>query len=267
MVCPAKINLFLAVGPPDAAGYHPLRTVFQTISLSDEMRISPARVDSFECDWEGMPQENTVTKAWRLAREYIDLPTIAVTLLKRIPIESGLGGGSSDAAGLLHALVRLTKGKLSHANALEIASAVGADVAFFLTGGLARATGYGEKIEPLRDLPETPVVVAKPDCGVSTVDAYKNLDQKPRVWREFVDDPLALHNDFHDVAPALSLSLVDALSGFGATAAQMTGSGSAVFGLFASDEAAHAAAAALTSRGIHAWSCRTVRSQEVPWMS
>jgi len=99
--CPAKINEFLAVGPRDARGYHPIRTILQAVGLFDELTISDeTEKDTFTCNWD-LPERNTITKAWTLGKELAPLPPLSVTLEKRIPIQGGLGGGSSDAAGFL----------------------------------------------------------------------------------------------------------------------------------------------------------------------
>jgi 4-diphosphocytidyl-2-C-methyl-D-erythritol kinase len=99
--CPAKVNTFLSVGPRDARGYHPLRTVFQAVGLFDEVSISTAPHDEIDCDWDGLPTENTLTKSLRLLRELAPIPPLHITLKKRIPSQAGLGGGSSDAAGVI----------------------------------------------------------------------------------------------------------------------------------------------------------------------
>lgn len=240
--CPAKINTFLSVGPPDASGYHPIRTVFQAIGLFDVLRISDEsdthRVTS---DWLGMPANNTVSKTLRLLDELIPHLPLHVHVCKAIPAQSGLGGGSSDAAGLLRAVSRFVQAPLPEASLFDIALAVGADVPFFLTGGLARAEGYGEQLTPLPDAPIRWVVIAKPDAGVSTATAYAKLDAAPEPWRAFPGRESAVHNDFERVAPPESLRLIAALRGAGALGATLCGSGSAAFGLFETRDAAEAA--------------------------
>lgn len=267
VICPAKVNLFLSVGDKDETGYHPIRTIFQTVSLADELEIGTSSKDSFECDAAFVPEENTVTKAWRLSREYVDLPRLAIKLQKRIPAQSGLAGGSSDAAGLLAALVKLTGGALSYENALEVAAAVGSDVPFFLKGGKARATGYGEKLESLEDPATQWLVIAMPEKGVSTIEAYRRLDAHPRELRDFPSHCRDSTNDFELVAPQDSLHLILQLKNSGAEFARLSGSGSAVFGFFDCRATAERVAAEMQSSTVRTWSCRTVSSKEIPWMS
>ena len=234
--CPAKINVFLAVGPPDARGWHPLRTVFQAIDLADTLTVEPAARDEIAFSVPGIPPKNTVTEALRLLRERIDVPPLRIHVEKRIPAESGLGGGSSDAAGLLRLLGE------GRDDLGEIALAVGADVSFFLVGGRARAEGYGEILTPLPDLPERWLVLARPDEGCPTPTMFRRLDERTREFREFPEGD-ALYNDFERVAPCESLDLVERLLVHGADDAALTGSGSVVFGRFASRSAAAEAAA------------------------
>ena len=237
--CPAKINTFLSVGPPDAIGYHPVRTVFQAVDLCDELLLENADDDAFVCDWPLIPADNTVTKAWRLAREYVGLPRLRVTLNKRIPAESGLGGGSSDAAGLLRGLVRLTKGRFLPENAAEVARAVGSDVPFFLVGGSAKGEGYGDILTSLPDGPTRHFVIVRPEVGVSTPSAYRALDARARAWREFPTDPTSeMFNDFEPVAPPECRQAASDLKDVGAMNTLLCGSGSAVFGLFADEDQA-----------------------------
>ncbi|MBS1713861.1 MAG: 4-(cytidine 5'-diphospho)-2-C-methyl-D-erythritol kinase [Armatimonadetes bacterium] len=267
VTCPAKVNTFLSVGPPDVTGYHPLRTVFQAISLCDDLLMEASETDGFQCDWPGMPLENTVTRAWRLAKEYVSLPNVMVSLTKRIPAESGLGGGSSDAAGLLRGFVRLTKGRFTLENAAEVAAAVGSDVPFFLVGGRAQGRGYGADLTPLPDVAPKHMVVTRPEQGVSTPAAYRALDEKPRPWRDFDASPDALYNDFESVAPVACRDSACALRALGATGTLLCGSGSAVFGLFPSAEAADEAEKGLERDGLSAWTCRTLTREESLWTS
>ncbi len=266
--CPAKVNLFLAVGPPDPSGYHPIRTVFQAVALFDDLEATLAEADSFSCDSSDVPAENTVTRAWRLAAEYVGLPKLAVKLTKRIPAQSGLGGGSSDAAGLLRVLVRATRGRFTSENAAEVAQAVGADVPFFLVGGRARAEGYGERLTPIADAEPRPLLVVMPDACVSTGEAYAALDAQPYPWRPFVDDPWQLYNDFERVAPCVCGDLAERLHVHGASAAGLTGSGAAVFGVFEDEESARSAAVRLAGEGFErSWPVWTLSREESLWTS
>ena len=229
VTCPAKINTFLSVGPVDGAGYHPIRTIFQAVSLSDQLIMQRADEDVFVCNDESVPVENTVTRAWRLAKEYVELPKMQVTLDKNIPSMSGLGGGSSDAAGFLRGLIRMTKGRIGQKEAFEIACAVGADVPFFLVGGRAIGEGYGELLTPLPDLPRREIVIIKPDSGVSSGGAYAELDKHPRALAPIPEEPGFGSNDFESVAPTASQNLLQTLRELDVEFCSLSGSGSAVF--------------------------------------
>lgn len=239
VACSAKINTFLAVGPPDDRGWHPLRTIFQEIELADELTIEPSATGEDEVTFsiQGIPAENTVTKALRLIREYVQLPAQKIHVTKRIPAESGLGGGSSDAAAVLRTLGRDLPEKTLH----KIALGVGADVPFFLVGGRARGEGYGEKLLALPDLPLRWLVLARPAEGCSTGEMFRQLDSQTRPFRPFPESD-ELYNDFERVAPCGSLDLIERLRVHGANDAGLTGSGSVVFGRFPSADTAKMAA-------------------------
>jgi 4-diphosphocytidyl-2-C-methyl-D-erythritol kinase len=234
--CPAKINETLSVGAPDERGYHPIETVFQAVGLFDSLTISLAEEDSFTCDRE-LQGTNTVERAWNLLREYMALPPLAVTLEKRIPAESGLGGGSSDAAAFLRGANELLGRKLSPDSLFEIASAVGADVPFFLVGGRAEGRGYGEKLTPLPDGATRWLILAKPDVSCSTAAMYRRLDEVGR--------PRKVQNDFELVAPEECIELIERLHKLGSKQSGLSGSGSACFGYFASQNEADIAATKL----------------------
>lgn len=240
--CPAKVNLFLAVGPPDRRGYHPLRTIFQAIGLYDTIEISAGEgAHAVTFDDPSIPASNTLTKTLRLMSEVMPLPPLRVHVQKGIPSESGLGGGSSDAAALIRAAQRISGLTLPEGEGAGIALAVGADVPFFLVGGRARAEGYGEKLTPLEDAPREWLVIARPPVGCATGPAFARLDALTYDWRAFPSGD-ELYNDFERVAPCESLDLIERLQVHGARDAALSGSGSAVFGRF-QEEAATARAA------------------------
>jgi len=260
--CPAKVNLFLSVGRKDGRGYHPLRTVFQAIDLCDTLEIEtePA-VPGFFCDDPAVPEENTVTKAHRLLAQATNLPQVRLTLHKRIPAESGLGGGSSDAAGLLRAMGAGVGEDVLRAIALE----VGADVPFFLVGGRAQAEGYGEMITPMPDQPAEWFLVVRPDVGCPTGEMFRKLDAMQYEWRDFPQGD-ELYNDFERVAPCESLDLIERLQVHGARDAALSGSGSAVFGRFSNPSIAAAAQDALAADGYsRSWVAKTLSRNESFW--
>jgi 4-diphosphocytidyl-2-C-methyl-D-erythritol kinase len=239
--CPAKLNLFLSVGKKDHRGYHPLRSIFQAISLYDELHIERSDKLSFECDDPNVPEDNTVVRAARLMMEVADFPPVAVKLIKRIPSEAGLGGGSSDAAGIIRASKSMMSAMLPEYEKRAIAKSIGADVSFFLLGGRAKAEGYGEKLTKISS--PNPVewyLVAQPEDRCSTKKAFEKLDGLNYDWQDFPTDDI-LYNDFERIAPCGSLELIERLLVYGARDAGLTGSGSAVFGRFQTEEEAKTA--------------------------
>lgn len=261
---PAKINLFLAVGPPDTRGYHPLRTLFQAISLSDWLHIETNRTgDSITCTWPDLPADNTVSKALRLLREFGDVPPLTIRIQKEIPAQSGLGGGSSNAAGILRAVNQFAPIPFSREVLHEVATAVGADVPFFLVGGRARGEGYGEHITPMEDGPRLHLLIVRPDVSCSTPEAYRALDSHAYEWREFPHDPLETYNDFERVMPCASDDFIEVLQLYGAQRANLSGSGSAVFGLFDSEAAALTAKSRIDAHaGVRSWVCHSLSRAE-----
>jgi 4-diphosphocytidyl-2-C-methyl-D-erythritol kinase len=248
--CQAKLNLFLTVGPPDASGYHPLRSVFQSISLADRLTVETGvAAIEFLCSDPTVPKENTLSKALRLFQEYTEVPDVRITLDKRIPAQSGLGGGSSDAGRLIAILHEITGRRLSTREQREIAGAVGSDVPYFLVGGRAQIEGYGERVTPLDDPEPLPwYAVVRPPFGCSTPEMYRALDRYERPFLEFGHEPAV--NDFESVAPWGCLHLKAALLAQGAVEALLSGSGSAVFGRFGNEPAARSAAEALAGEGM-----------------
>lgn len=263
----AKVNLFLSVGPPDAAGYHPLRSVMQAIGLFDEMQITPAEQDALECNWPGMPVENTLTKTLRLIREQVPLPPIHIQLTKTIPAESGLGGGSGNAAALIRWAKRAVAHRIDDDFFFDVGRAVGADIPFFLIGGRARAEGYGERLTLLPDTKRAWLVIVRPQVGVSTGTAYRALDATPREWRDWPDlsarEPTWLYNDFERVAPCLCGEVAERLQLAGAEAALLCGSGSAVFGWCSRPEQAEDVAARIRAESLgQVWVAPTLTREE-----
>lgn len=254
--CPAKVNLFLSVGPRDARNYHPLRTVFQAVGLYDELTIVPSDQNLITSDWPDLPEENTLAKGLKLVSEIAPVPPIRIHLTKRIPAQSGLGGGSSDAAGLLRAVPYLVGASLNEPELRSVALAVGADVPFFLVGGRAKAEGYGEKLTALPDGPQQWLVIARPDTDCPTGPMFARLDGLSYEWRDFQEEP---YNDFERVAPCECLDLIELLHAFGATAAGLSGSGSAVYGIFSGKQEAEAAQARLAQKS---WLVPTLTRQE-----
>lgn len=278
----AKVNLDLRVLGVRADGYHELRTVFQTIELHDTLVCSEKPGPfTLKCRNPGVPLDagNLVWKAaaalWTALGRTGEIRDALVQIDKKIPVEAGLGGGSSDAAAALIALGRLWGG--APVTLLrEVGATIGADVPFFLSGGTALGLGRGEEIYPLVDLPPHYVVIVRPPFGVSTAEAYAWYDEDRaaglRENREFQTLPVPwpsraaqMVNDLeppvlrrHQEIGALKIQLREA----GATAAAMSGSGSAVFGLFRSRLAAERAVKPLSRNGARALVTRTLTRAE-----
>ena len=261
--CPAKVNLFLAVGKKDFRNYHPVRTILQTIDLCDEMTISPGNTSHRVLfDDPSIPPDNTVTKALRLLSEIVSLPPLTITIQKQIPPESGLGGGSSNAATIIRAAQKITGVTIPTGELMGIAEAIGMDVPFFLVGGRAKGIGYGQKVSVLEDQKPDWIVVARPNHGASTGQAYRRLDDIEYEWQDFNTED-TLYNDFERVASEDSLSLIQNLKDLGAKDAALSGSGSAVFGRFPTMEGAHKAKGALLHKGVpKSWIAKTLTRSE-----
>jgi 4-diphosphocytidyl-2-C-methyl-D-erythritol kinase len=278
----AKVNLDLRVLGVRADGYHELRTVFQTIELHDTLVCSEKPGPfTLKCRNPGVPLDasNLVWKAaaalWTALGRGGEIRDAVVQIDKKVPVEAGLGGGSSDAAAALIALGRLWGG--APVTLLrEVGATIGSDVPFFLSGGTALGLGRGEEIYPLVDLPPHYVVIVRPPFGVSTAEAYAWYDEDRaaglRENREFQTLPVPwpsraaqMVNDLeppvlrrHQEIGVFKMQLREA----GATAAAMSGSGSAVFGLFRSRLAAERAAKRLSRNGARALVTRTLTRAE-----
>lgn len=267
----AKINVDLRILGVRPDGFHDLRTVFQTLALQDDITFT-RRAGPFviECDDPVLPTDrrNLIWKAasllWRtVGRRRGDIPRdVVVALRKRIPMEAGLGGGSANAAIALLGLARLWELDVDLPTISRLGARLGADIPFFLVGGTALGLGRGDDIYPLTDLPRTHVVLVKPPFGVSTVEAYGWYDSEPRkISRDPArrphpaNWPLWAANLRNDLEPAVVRHhptigrIKQALLDAGAAVAAMSGSGSAVFGLFDRLDAARRTAADLSRPG------------------
>lgn len=274
----AKVNLDLRVVGTLPDGYHEVRTVLQSIQLHDTLDIAVTRGPLvIDCDAPGVPTDarNLVWKAVALLHETFrrrrGLPSgLRIRLHKRIPAEAGLGGGSSDAAATLLGVTRLWQLEADLPTLHRLGARLGADVPFFLAGGTAVGLGRGDDISPLVELPPSALVVAKPAFGVSTAEAYRWYDEDgpertPRARRRALDGwpawAVDLRNDLEMPVvrrhPRIRHGIM-ALARLGARHAAMSGSGSAVFGVFDNDEAAARAQAWLAGRGWWATATRTV---------
>lgn len=281
----AKINWSLQVVGKRDDGYHEIDTVLQAISLHDTITVTTTGDADIHlsCDDRSIPadENNLVWRAASAFRKHHGISKgVKIRLIKRVPSEAGLGGGSSDAAATLLALSHLWQIETSADELNQLAEGLGSDVPFFLHGGTARATGRGEVIQSLDDAPEQHLLIIKPTAKVSTATAYKSLNapaltssnSKPILFRSQPGDSSAsfdlnaLHNDFEAVILQLEPEIgraKNALVRAGAKAAMLSGSGSAVFGIFENQDAQERAIQAIElETGWRAFPCKTVgRSQ------
>jgi 4-diphosphocytidyl-2-C-methyl-D-erythritol kinase len=253
----AKINLTLGILGIRADGYHEVRTTLQSVALHDTLTLAPDRGPlRLECDDRRCPTgpDNLIWRAAenlaRAARRRGALENVRIVLRKRIPLEAGLGGGSSDAAAAIRGLASIWRIE-DRRDVLEQAAAeTGSDVPYFLEGGTALGLERGDLIFPLMDAPGRAVVIVVPEFGVSTQDAYRWFDETsarrmpPRPGGRPARE--TRNNDLQDVVavrhPQIA-NFIATLGRRGALQAAMSGSGSAVFGLFASSTLAKRAAA------------------------
>jgi 4-diphosphocytidyl-2-C-methyl-D-erythritol kinase len=256
----AKINLILRVLGKRRDGYHTLETVFQTVDLHDELTLRFFPADHFHLilnigDSDIPPDSsNLIYRACHLFHDaYSFSGRVEVDIVKRIPLQAGLGGGSSNAATILIALSRHFGWPLSRAELLKLARKLGSDVPFFLYGGTALGTGRGEKIRQLPDWPGLPVLLVHSEYPSSTPAVYRafddanlltqprdsikiHFDQRPESLRELVS---LIENDLERVVFALNPeldSIKKQLAETGAVTVSLTGSGSTLFALYDSVE-------------------------------
>jgi 4-diphosphocytidyl-2-C-methyl-D-erythritol kinase len=281
----AKINWGLRIMGRRPDDYHELHTIFQTITLHDELTFTPRTDTHIElvCDAPDIPIDgsNLIQRAAAALRESYDVRRGAhIELTKRIPVGGGLGGGSTDAAVALIALAHLWQIETASAELAAIGARLGADVPFFFTGGRALGTGRGTEISPLADHPKTRLIVVTPGVKIDTANAYKALSA-PALTKDYRPGKLPvsrmeaiadralteeLTNDFAPVVFRLQPEIeraYDALRRAGASAAALTGSGASVFGVFDSEQAQASAQAALGNEaGWQVCACTTLARGE-----
>lgn len=256
----AKLNLTLDVLGKREDGYHDLQSVMQTISIRDDVEIDIGTGKPWKllCSVEGIPTDET-NLAWKAAKVYCDTMAkdpdgLEIRILKRIPSGAGMGGGSADAAAVLRALNRHYGEPLSILALAELGAQVGSDVPFCVLCGTAMVEGRGERLRRLPNMPDCIFVVVKPDFSVSTPELYKKIDsvaiaRRPdnkAMERALLAGDLAevvenIYNVFDPVVTEdhLELNYIKSLfHQYGAVGYQMTGSGSAVFGIVSEFEVA-----------------------------
>lgn len=251
----AKLNLGLNIVEKRPDGYHNLETVFVPIPLYDALEINQMdesfpsenacdiKITGNKIDCED--KDNIVVKAYNLIASTYDIPRVHIHLYKNIPSQAGLGGGSSDAAYMLKALNECFNLNISKEKLQEYAASLGADCAFFIDSEPAFATGIGSCLSPIdmgTTLTDCHVIIIKPSIAISTKSAYAHIHphHPDKCCRDIINQPMEtwkheLTNDFEEQAfkdyPELQ-NIKNNLYEHGAIYAQMSGSGSAMFGIF-----------------------------------
>ena len=265
VLAPAKLNLFLDITGKRSDGYHLVNMIMQSISLYDEVTVSLHEGDiRVSCTDETIPCDESNT-AYRAAAAFFratrqDQAGAVIRIKKRIPSQAGMAGGSTDAAAVLFGLNALCDAPLSTDELLELAEEIGADVPFCLCGGTMTAGGIGTILSPLPALPDCCFVIVKPEFSVSTKEAYEASDRlgydKP-VSPEHITSGICggnldeigkwMYNKFEAVSGMEEISAIkQVMTKHGALGACMTGSGSAVFGLFDDEDLAEECKSALS---------------------
>lgn len=277
----AKINWTLDVLGKREDGYHELRSVMQTIALCDTIRFTLDESETpgsirFTCDVPALrTEDNLAVRAAHLLRRLAgrDVPTVRIELNKHIPVQAGLGGGSSDAAAVLKTLNILWNLGLGTYELERAAAELGSDVPFFIHGGTALIEGRGERVTTLPDAEQLWLVVVKPNIGISTPAVFRALTPEhygrgcsseavTSAIRAGAQVPFErLHNDLepgvlrnvHKVARAH-----DALCGAGADTVLMSGSGASLFAPFRDLDSAARVYASVAATGLAAWLTHTL---------
>ncbi|MBC8586145.1 4-(cytidine 5'-diphospho)-2-C-methyl-D-erythritol kinase [Youxingia wuxianensis] len=249
---PGKINLSLDITGIREDGYHNIDTIMQSIDLGDTVTIS--KMDSpgvfISCDRPRVPcdESNYAHIAARMFFDEFHIPSqgIAIDIQKRIPIQAGLAGGSADAAGVLVGLNTLFDVNADEQTLCQLGVKVSADVPFCIVGGTQHATGIGNQFNRLPDLPKCYLVIAKPTMGISTKDSYRRYDKygaehspdieyliKQLHIGNLKDLASSMYNVLEEVADVEDIHIIrNKMIGTGALGSLMSGSGSAVFGIF-----------------------------------
>lgn len=262
---PAKINLHLSVIGPREDGYHNLESLFQAVSLYDDIIIRSLKDDDvrLESKLQLSPNEEICCKAARLFKAYTGQDCgVSIKIVKRIPLGAGLGGGSSDAALVLKALNLLWNMGLEDKELFSLGEKIGSDVPFFLGSACAKVTGRGEILEPIEARTDYSILLVYPGFSVSTKEAFKWLAEDHGYreadgnsfissYKERNPDSWGFYNAFSGVLLKrfpVYREIIPQLYSFGAKYANISGSGSCLFGVFSSPETASAACKLLKKR-------------------
>lgn len=263
----AKINLGLDIVGTRNDGYHLLKTVMQSVSLYDIITLEKSDKISVKCSDEMLPcgEQNLAFKAAKLFFEETKIVGgVKISIEKNIPSQAGLGGGSADAAGTIFALNKLYNTDLSDERLCEIGEKVGSDVPFCIVGGTKLCEGIGEKLTSLKPVSDMKIVISKGSDGISTIEAYKTYDKLQGIKHPDIDMLVnAINNGekFYSLCGNVLeltafLATVDEIKEtmieLGAENSVMTGSGSAVFGIFDNEKLAEKCCENLKKSGLFA---------------
>lgn len=275
----AKINLTLDISGRRADGYHEIETIMHTISLCDIVTVKPSRRAGvlLRCNLPYVPcdQRNIAYQAALLFFEALGRRgAVSIDLRKRIPVGAGMAGGSADAAAVLRLLNQGYGRPFSLEKLKKIGLRLGADVPFCLEGGCRLACGIGEILSPASPLPDCALAVVKPRFSISTKKLYEKIDQAPLQGRPDTSAMLEAlaQGDLAQIGRLLANAMEgaalperpqieeirQALLASGALGARMTGSGSAVYGIFAQEHQARTALKKLAFPGVQTWVARPI---------
>lgn len=285
-VAPAKLNLALAVGPPEPSGMHPISSWMVTVDLVDDLelvRLPHGSLSRYAIEWHPEARRRSQID-WSVSKDLAVRAHLAIERLvgsalpvqmrlrKRIPVGGGLGGGSADAAAAIRAIDRLFSLGLDEAAKRRIAADLGSDVVFLLDGGSAIVEGLGDRIEPTPAVPDLHAVILMPEFGCPTGAIYRRFDESApasldasRV-RRLAEGRLAAEGPFNDLAAAAFLEhpplarISQEMSAIAERPTQLSGSGSSLFVLC--DDPLHARALATTAEeqlGLPTAAVRSVR--------
>lgn len=278
-LAPAKLNLTLEVGEKQADGYHAVQSVMSCAALYDEVTLESGTSGgiSMTCDCPGLPLDDTnlCLRAAKLFFKKTGIPCdgLHIDLIKRIPMQSGLGGGSADAAAVLRGLRKLYRPEMMIKDLERMAAELGSDVPFCVRSVTAMVRGRGEQLLKLPKLPLCWFVICKPEFSFSTAEMYAKLDEKEPVssidtlglikaleYQDMQEISDRLGNCFEGVLEESSeiFAIKNRLLVLGARNACMSGSGSAVYGLFTREDEAKAAAAELQKAYPQTWFAESV---------
>jgi len=278
VLAPAKLNLTLEVLSRRGDGYHEIRSVVQTISLCDRLAFQPGRRMSYKCDSDGwLAKKSLVSKAAALLKDESGCTEgAAIELSKKIPLLSGLGGDSSDAAAVLTGLNLLWRLEYPPGELARLAGQLGSDVAFFLTGGTALMQGRGEEVSPLPSMPEAWVVLLLPDvprAAGKTGRLYSALSEEHYSQGQATEDMVILltrgdrlpSQSLYNVFDNVACDAFEGLDGFrrrfleaGALDVHLAGSGPALFSLFRDKTPAEDVYNNLKKQGLQAYLAQTL---------